>query len=257
MASTQAENARVRVRCFGQLEIVRPDGSGVAPIFMLPRRAAVFLYLALLDPPDPIPRVDLAQMFWPFLAPGTAQHSLDRCLFSLRQYLGDVWDAVDDGIYVVRDSIWCDVWAFRDALAHGELERAAAIYRGPLLERPGLFGAGDFQTWLERERERLRASAMEAVAELAHRAAGRGDWEEAARRLRDGARAEPLDEGNLRCLMVALVQAGGREGALRAYELLERRLRLRLARSPEGETTALADIIREGATPPLKPFLPA
>ncbi len=257
MVPSPAEQDRVRLRCFGELEIVRPDGSAVDPIFMLPRRAAVFLYLALLDPPRPVPRPELASMFWPFLTRGSAEHHLDRSLFSLHQYLGEVWAAEDDAVSIVRDLIWCDVWAFREALARGELERAVAIYRGPLLDRPGLHGAGDFQTWLETERERLRRAAMEAIASLAARAAGEGEWERAALVFREGARAEPMEESNLRCFMVAMVQAGRRQDALRIYELLHRRLKLRYGRSPEGETTALADVIRKGAQPPLEPFLPA
>ena len=56
--------------------------------------------------------------------------------------------------------------------------------------------------------------------------------------------------------MVALVRAGERSSALRAYELLRRRLDVRYGRSPDRETSTLADVIREGATPPLDPFLP-
>ena len=256
MAAGEPNEVQVRLRCFGELEIARPDGTDVAPIFVLPRRAALFLYLALADPPAPRPRRELAEMFWPFLVSGTARHTLDQSLFCLHQYLGEIWEAVDDAIVLVRDPIWCDVWAFREAIASGELERAAALYRGPLLERPGLFGAGDFQAWLEVERERLRRTALEAAARLAQRAAESGDWPAAARRLKDAARAEPLDEANLRCLMVALVQSGDRASALRAYELLRRRLLLRHGREPDRESAALAHVIRAGATPPLEPFLP-
>ena len=127
---------QVRLRCFGELEVVRLDGTDVMPLFLLPRRAALFLYLALSGPPQPIPRGLLAEMFWPFLVAGTAGHALDQSLFSLRQYLGDVWDAVNDAVVFVRDPIWCDVWAFRDAIEACDDERAVALYRGPLLARP-------------------------------------------------------------------------------------------------------------------------
>lgn len=250
------ETLQVRLRCFGELEVVRLDGTDVTPLFLLPRRAALFFYLALADPPQPIPRAILAEMFWPFLVIGTARHTLDQSLFSLRQYLGEVWDAVDDAVIFVRESIWCDVWAFREAIAQEDLERAIALYRGPLLARPGLFGAGDFQTWLERERERLRRDALRAFARLAVQASEAGDWWTAVRRFREAARAEPLDEENLRCLIVALVQAGERASALRVYELLRRRLEVRFGRRPDRETATLAEIVRQGATPPLTPFLP-
>jgi DNA-binding SARP family transcriptional activator len=247
---------RLRLRCFGVLEIARPDGSDVGPIFQLPRRGALFLYLALREPPDPVPRGELAAMFWPFLASGPALYELDRALFALRQVLGDVWVARDDAVGVARDGLWCDVWAFREALAAGDFDRAAALYRGPLLERPGLFGAGAFQLWVEQERVRLRQAALAAFAELGARAARAGDWRAAAERFREAARAEPLAEDNLRCLMVALANAGDRTAALRAYELLRRRLKLRHGRDPDRETVALAHVIHEGATPPLEPFLP-
>lgn len=257
MASNEKEQGQVRVRCFGELQIVRPDGTHVHPMFMLPRRAALFLYLALADPPRAIPRDELAQMFWPFQSPGAAQHALDKSLFSLRQYVGEVWETAANAIVIVRESLWCDVWVFREAIANGDLERATALYRGPLLERPGLFGAGEFQMWVEEERERLRQAAIGSFARLAHRQAQTGAWKGAAQTLRQAARAEPLDEASLRCLMVTLVQAGDRDGALRAYELLRRRLALRHGREPERETETLAEVIGQGATPPLEPFLPA
>ncbi|MBI4538125.1 MAG: hypothetical protein HY704_01275 [Gemmatimonadetes bacterium] len=246
----------MRVRCFGELEIVRADGSDVLPIFMLPRRAALFLYLLLSEPPIPIPRRELAEMFWPFQAPGAAERALDESLFTLRQYLGEVWEAADDGVVIVPDPLWCDVWAFREALATGDLERATGLYRGPLLERPPLFGAGEFQVWLEQQREGLQQAALASFARLAEREARAGNWQGAARIFREAARTEPLEEANLRCLMVALVQAGERPGALRAYDLLKRRLALRHGRTPEDETDALAEVIGRGATPPLAPFLP-
>jgi DNA-binding SARP family transcriptional activator len=259
MDVTPDVGAQVRLRCFGELEIVRPDGTDITPLFLLPRRAALFLYLALADPPQPKSRAALAEMFWPFLVAGTARHALDQSLFSLHQYLGEVWDAVDedDAVVLVRRPIWCDVWVFREAITRGEWQRATALYRGPLLDRPGLFGAGDFQTWLEEERERLRREAIAAFAQSALPAARAGDWWTAVRCFRDAARAEPLDEENLRCLMVALVQAGDRASALRAFELLRRRLEVRFGRKPARESTTLAEIIRDGATPPLEPFLPA
>lgn len=247
---------RIRVRCFGELQLERPDGTRIDPVFMLPRRAALFLYLALGDAPAPTPRAALAAMFWPFLAPGAAERSLDEALFALRQYLGEVWKPVGDGIALVRDPLWCDVWAFRDALAAADLERATGLYRGPLLERPALFGSGEFQLWLEGEREQLSRAAVSSFARLGHREARAGNWARAAEVFRQGARAEPLDETNLRCLMVALVQDGDRQGALRAYELLRRRLAVRRGRAPEDETAALAEVIAAGATPPLEPFLP-
>lgn len=257
MAVMRADGGRVRVRCFGELQIVRPDGTNVLPMFVLPRRAALFLYLLLTDSQAPIPRRQLAEMFWPFEAPGAAELTLDKSLFSIRQYLGDVWEAAGDDVVIVPDPLWCDVWVFREAVGNAELERAVSLYRGPLLERPGLFGGGDFQMWLEGERDRLRQAAIEVFARLAHREAQAANWPAAVRIFRQAARAEPLEETNLRCLMVALVQAGDRDAALRVHELLERRLAVRHGREPEPETKALADVIARGATPPLEPFLPA
>lgn len=247
---------RIRVRCFGELQMVRPDGTRIDPVFMLPRRAALFLYLVLGDAPAPLPRGSLAAMFWPFLGPGAAELALNEALFALRQYLGEVWRPVDNGITVVRDPLWCDVWAFRDALAADDLERATGLYRGPLLERPALFGPGEFQLWLEGERERLSRAAVSSFARLGHREARAGNWARAVEVFRQAARVEPVDETNLRCLMVALVQAGDRDGALRAYELLRRRLAVRRGCAPEDETAALAEVIAAGANPPLEPFLP-
>ena len=81
MATTETEQKRIRVRCFGELQIARPDGTNVVPMFLLPRRAALFLYLALRDSSDPVPRDELAEMFWPFEASASAELALDEALF--------------------------------------------------------------------------------------------------------------------------------------------------------------------------------
>ena len=68
-----------------------------------------------------------------------------------------------------------DVAEFKRALRDGDLERAASLYSGPLLDGFHLDGSGEFERWVNDERSVLAAQVLEVFESLAARAIAAGD----------------------------------------------------------------------------------
>src|SRR5262249_30678225 len=97
-----------------------------------------------------------------------------------------------------------DVIAFDAAITAGDeasLERAVALYRGPLLE-------GCSEEWAFQERQMREQAYLTALETLAARAVARGEAKAAERHLRRVVTADPLLESAQRALMQTLVADG-------------------------------------------------
>lgn len=100
--------------------------------------------------------------------------------------------------------------AFTEAAAAGDLERAARVYGGELLP-------GSYDNWLLTARDRLRASTVEVMRQLASTTPERVDAAAALRHGRRLVELEPLDEAAHRLIMRAHRMRGERIDALRVY----------------------------------------
>src|SRR5207248_616639 len=90
-----------------------------------------------------------------------------------------------------------DVLAFDAAIARGDrpaLERAVALYRGPLLE-------GWAALWVLQERQVREEAYLLALERLAEQAVAEGESLEAVRYLRQAVGVDPLRESAQRSLM--------------------------------------------------------
>src|SRR5262249_31675626 len=129
---------------------------------------------------------------------------------------------------------------FDAALKAGDeaaLERAVALYSGPLLE-------GCYEEWVLPERESREQEALQALETLADRAAARGDHAAAIWHLR---KAEALDgtrESAARRLMTSLEASGDPAAAMEVYRRLRQRLYETLSGAPDEATTRLFQAIR-------------
>ena len=96
---------------------------------------------------------------------------------------------------------------FDAAIAQGSresLEKAVALYRGPLLE-------GCTEEWVWQERQIREQAFLGALERLAHDALLEGDHGTAVRHLRRAAAVDPFRESSHRQLMSALAAAGDYE----------------------------------------------
>ena len=193
-------------------------------------------------------RDELLATFWPDLDTGHARASLRRALYFLRQELGEgVVVGRGEELGVLPAALWCDVTAFREAIAAREWARALELYRGDLLQGMFIAGADEAERWLERERGALRAAAGEAAGVLATSAGG---WE-AVEWSRRALALSPCEDASVQRLMRQLADLGDRAGALRGYQEFAQRLRADLDLEPDGATAGLASKIRAmEAAPP-------
>ncbi len=207
-----------------------------------PKRLAFLCYLTLAGTRGFHRRDSLVALFWPELDEAHARQSLRQALTAIR--------ALDDRLVVTRSeeevgvapgALACDVMAFEQAVAQGELVTALEIYAGPFLDGFFLSDCPEFERWVEGERARLSALAADAAWKLADQEpvpAAAVQW---ARR---AAGLQPDDEGALRRLVSVLDRAGDRSGALREYEAFARRLREQYQAEPAPETRALVAAVR-------------
>jgi predicted ATPase/DNA-binding SARP family transcriptional activator len=224
------------LRLFGPFEALL-DGA------LLPglrrRQARWLLALLALRAGRPVERVWLAGLLWPEAAEITALKNLRSSLADLRQSLGPAAGCLVSPtartLCLGLGGAEVDVVSFDAAIVEGSnagLERAVALYRGPLIE-------GCSEEWAFQERQAREQAYLAALELLAARALARGETRAAERHLRRAVSADPLLESAQRALMQTLVDQGRFAAAILTYRELRRRLHRELNAEPDPETAAL------------------
>lgn len=230
----------LHVRVLGRLE-ADWDGSDVGPSES--RRAWGLLGWMALNP-GLYERSVVAATLWPDVLDSSARSSLRSALWSLRRALGPAAAAVvadRDRLGLDAGTSAVDLLEFEALVAAGELERAQALWRGPLL-------AGFDEEWAIRARDEASERLGEALAALSEQASSAGDVRRAVHWARRRASLDPFSEEAARLVMRRLAESGDRPAALLVYERLCERLRRELSVAPSRETRELASALR--ASPP-------
>ncbi len=190
-------------------------------------------------------------MLWGGMREPQARNGLRQAIFALRKAVGVEPPAlVIDGQTVALSptAVDVDVVEFERQVAEGTpaaLERAAALYRGDLLDGLALQEA-PFEEWLLAERERLRELALEAQAKLFHHQRTTGATEAALQTALRLLALDPLQEPVHRALMRLYVDLGRRASALRQYQICIGVLQRELSVEPETTTRQLyQEILRQ------------
>lgn len=159
--------ARLSLTLLGGLQgRLDPGGALVLPT----RKSQALLAYLALPPGHAHPRDKLAALLWGGIRDESARASLRQALFAVRKALADTGALRQDADTLALDAaaVTVDVAAFEQAIKEGTpdaLERAAALYRGDLLDGLVVEEAA-FEEWLLGERERLREVALEALTKL-------------------------------------------------------------------------------------------
>lgn len=212
----------LRLRMLGGLSVSR-DGRAVSGALAQPRRLAVLALLARAGPAG-MPRDKIVATLWPDLTDERARHTLAQTLYAIRRETGN--DDIIEGIRELRlntDILSVDVADFQAALATHELQRAADVYAGPLLDGFHIPGADEFERWVDRERAALDRTYTNLLEQLAREASDRAEHDRAVHWWRSRAAHDPLEARVALALMQALVASGDRLAAIqhaRVYELL-------------------------------------
>jgi len=241
----------IELNVLGSVDLRGSSGETLLSVLAQPKRAALLAYLAVAAPRGFSRRDKLIGLFWPERDAEHARSALRTALHFLRHSLDEevVVGRGDQEVGLAEGALWCDAVAFEEALDRGELEKALELYRGDLLDGFFISEAPEFERWLEGERKRLRIRATQAAWTLAEREERAGNGVEAVYWARRAAGFAPDDEGALRRLIELLDRVGDRAGALREYQVLERRLRQDYELEPSAETQALIALIQERVGP--------
>ena len=193
----------------------------------------------------PQSRDKLVAWLWPERDVEHARNLLNQGVHALRRAIGEAAIvSTHDELRLDPAVVACDVVAFEDALAAGELERAIGLYTGPFLDGFHLPGASEFEHWAAGERDRLRRSYARSLESLAEAAEERREWSSAVERWRGLVSEEPYNARVTLRLMRALDAAGDRAGALQQARLHTLLLQQEFEAGPDPDVVALAERLR-------------
>ncbi|MBI2401574.1 MAG: AAA family ATPase [Gemmatimonadetes bacterium] len=232
----------IELRCRGPLE-VRVDGEPPPAELLWRKHLALLVYLA--RSPRGRAREHLMGLLWPEKDQDKARHSLNEALRVLRRAVGDALVTEGDVVRIEASAIATDLDA-------GDSSATA----GPFLEGFAVPDAPEFEDWLARERERLRATSLEALSRSAEKALAQGDLRAARETAERALALDPQHEPALRALMRAYALDGVRQLALEAYERTRAALERDLGAQPEPATEELARRLRAGDVVRIRPPAP-
>jgi DNA-binding SARP family transcriptional activator len=214
----------------------------------IPAQAMALLALLAHAAPHGVPREHAAMLLWSRAEPDEARRHLARDVRALQRELG-LGDALAAGrtLALRGEAVSSDVTDFRAALAAGDMQRAVMLYEGPFLQGVRVADAPLFEEWMCRARRELDASYRAALEKAARDATRRRDHALATLWWRRLAQEDPLNGRVNRGLMLALVAAGDRSGALRQAEMFEALIEEELGIPPDHDVVRLAESIRKGA----------
>ncbi len=221
----------MRLRTFGGLWIEADP-----PVPSLgPRRMALLALVAAAGKRG-ASRERIIGLLWGETGEEQARHTLSQHLYTLRRETGRDWMAAGTELRL-DPAVSSDVAEFQEALAAGDLERAASLYGGEFLDGFYLAAAPEFERWAEEERARLRGAALRALESLAERTGAIGWW----RRL---AELDPLSARYAAGFMRALAAGGDQAAALAAFRTHRDAVRRELDADPDPNVSALAATLR-------------
>ena len=235
------------LRLFGVPTLVHDDGRLIEGRASQRHRIAL---LALLARASGYTRDKLLALLWPESDGERARNSLNESIYVLRRALGeDVILSTGDDLRLGSGSLTVDVSRFEESLARGDLPQAVEIYCGPFMDGFFLTRSGQFERWLERERNELSGRVRAAVETLAIAADDRGDATVAVTLWRRLVTETPLDARLVMRLMQSLAAAGNRAGALEQARVHAALQAADVDLPPDPQLQTLAQRIRDGWAP--------
>ncbi len=246
----------LHVHTLGTINIQR--GGQTLDGFVSQKTVTLFIYL--LCHPREHPRETLAEHFWAETTTVQALKNLRTVLSNLQKKVGDYLNVTRQTIAIEHiNDIWFDVSALEThhqtvqtlqsrpsspRKLQAELESMLALYQGDFLSGLKVDNSPELETWLELERERLRAYMVDARFQLIQVALKRGTYALGVEHGRHLVTLEPYWEDAYRLLMTLYANMSNRTAALQVYENLSDLLADELGAEPEPETTTLYEQIK-------------
>lgn len=234
----------------------RLELDGQALSALVPAKQQALLYVLAAEG-QPLPRTRAATLLWGQHDEAAARANLRVALSQLRRWLPGML-AIDKRQLAFADDapVTVDLAELEAAAAPAcdwspQRRRAAAeAWRGPLLDGFALDDADDFDRWLQPQRQRAAAAALNLRAALAQGCAAAGDLDGAIAHTRARLAIDDADEPAHMDLMRWLAARGQRTAALAQYEACRLALLERLGARPSADCYALYTRIHADAAAP-------
>lgn len=253
----------LEIRCFGGFQ-VWVDKRPLTQFYSQKARA-LLAYLAVAAGQTQS-RSHLAGLLWPDYPEARARRNLSQTLTALRKDLGPAAALIHSTHRAIglaaEDSLVVDVVAFEASLtavrhhSHAnlltcshctqQLQKAASLYTGPLLQEFSAADSALFEQWLGARREQLAQQAIDLLTQLANNLAAQQEHRAALETVDRLLALVPWQESAHRQRMLLLAQQGRRTKALAQYELLCDALMSEFGVGPSTQTDALYDQILAG-----------
>lgn len=207
-------------------------------------------------------RDTIGALLWPESDQSGARGALRRTLSVLHKALGGTGLHIErEAVALNQAEVWCDLVAFRTALAecgsHGHatqevcercfepLTQAASLYRSDFLQGFTLRDSAEFDLWQFQQSEHFRRLYAQALEKLVHLHIDHRRYETALEYAQRWLSQDPLHEPAQRQLIVLFAWSGQRSLALRQYRECVRILDQELGVPPLEETTRLYQMVME------------
>ncbi len=203
---------------------------------------ALLVYLALA-PDRRARRQHVAELLWHGRPMSKSLHCLRQALYRLRRGVGGRSPVRSVGEDLQADSrVRLACLEGEAAAASGDLSRAYELLRGDFLGDFSVPGSVEFESWVESQRLRFRATWAQAAEVLAERRLAAGDVTGALEVAEALVARYPLDAAPMRLVMAALAAAGRHGVALARFRAHQQLLLDELDDEPE---PALREYARE------------
>ena len=235
-----------RLKTLGGLALLDSDG---APAATQRRRLALLALLASAGDRG-LTRDRLIGLLSADSPAESARHALEQVFSTLRRQLGENVFLGTDPLRLNPDLLSSDVAAFGAALDRADFSAAVALYQGAFLDGVSLPDAGEFERWVDIEREHLRVRYLGALERLAEEESSRGNHIAAVGWWRKLAAADSLGTRGAAGLMRSLVAAGDPAGAMQHARVYEALVRQQLDMPLDPSLATLVNDLRAGRLPP-------
>ena len=220
------------------------------PLTLLRRQARALLY-RVAAAAQPVPREQLCYLFWPDHADVVARGYLATVLNQLKHALPAPDALVIDtlGVALNPTVVGSDVASLVVAAStpHRErLQRAVALYRGPLLDGFTLPACPEFMAWRDDERHACERRYLQVLAALVEAERGAGATAAAIAAAERYLAVDPLAEPMHQQLMTLYAAGGDRAAALAQYVRCTQALERALGVAPLPATRAVYEAVRDG-----------
>lgn len=248
------------LKLLGRMDVRIRESAPVESGYAKLRGLLAFLALAGGKPQR---RDFLSAMFWPDKEESVAKQNLRRALFNLKSLLGEASGLLSvsgDEIALSAEGIRLDVAEFTREHGYTDpvlMERLAALYEGEFMAGFSLPECGEFEEWLQLQRESLHRRALLLLDRLATHYENQNDFGKALFFTQRYTGLEPLDEVWLRRAMRLFALDGKDSAALAQFDACRKLLKSELGVLPEEETSQLAARIKKGELLPRPVQIPA